>query len=153
MLSSVNFPRKWIHWPITIRHLISDLLPIVERSVKAPIIKSFLIEFCITSDLGNPNNLENSSEQYTTGKSTIWALASKKPVSPAWADARLIRLSRKVFWGATRPRLPPGILPFEIHWQNDLFLEFLTTTVWYFLSCIFCVLETFFTLNFLHVDK
>ena len=35
----------------------------VVRSVKAPTMKSFLIEFCITSDLGKPNNFENSSEQ------------------------------------------------------------------------------------------
>ena len=38
-------------------------LPMVVRSVKAPTMKSFLIEFCITSDLGKPNNFENSSEQ------------------------------------------------------------------------------------------
>jgi hypothetical protein len=46
-------------------------LPIVDFSDKAPTIKSDLIEFCITSDLGKPRSLENSSEQKTTGKSTI----------------------------------------------------------------------------------
>ena len=55
-------------------------LPIVDFSDKAPTIKSDLIEFCITSDLGKPRSLENSSEQKTTGKSTIWALHSRNPV-------------------------------------------------------------------------
>ena len=55
-------------------------LPIVDFSDKAPTIKSDRIEFCITSDLGKPRSLENSSEQKTTGKSTIWALHSRNPV-------------------------------------------------------------------------
>ena len=54
-------------------------LPIVDFSDKAPTIKSDRIEFCITSDLGKPRSLENSSEQKTTGKSTIWALHSRNP--------------------------------------------------------------------------